>query len=195
MKATPDTIQRIIDLEQQLRELKLTLLNSTESKREIALPLDVLVFQVMNFSMALPVARVEEVASMVWVNPLPKAPAVVRGAIHYRGELVPVMDLRYCLAEMMEPLSPDLLLVLARGTEHPFALVVDRVEGVITVQPDQIAKEAALPVAAGFVQGVFKNGNLPTVILNPDGLHAAGELDLLKDMLSALSESQKESPE
>ncbi len=195
VKATPDTIQRIIDLESQLRELKLTLLNSAESREEPATPLEVLVFQVASFSMALPVARVDEVAPMVWVNPLPKAPAVVRGAIQYRGELVPVLDLCYCLTQATVPLSPDLLLVLARGAEHPFALVVDRVDGVTTVEPAQIAKESALPISPGLVQCVFQNGVVPTVVLHPDGLHAALELDLLADMLSELADAQKEDSE
>ena len=60
----------------------------------MAQPVQIVVFALDDRRIALPLAAVERVVRAVEVTPLPKAPAVVLGAVNVQGNLVPVFHLR-----------------------------------------------------------------------------------------------------
>ncbi len=51
-------------------------------------------FSVGNVQYAVPIARVKEIANPIGVVPLPHAPPAIVGVADYRGDVVPVVDLR-----------------------------------------------------------------------------------------------------
>jgi purine-binding chemotaxis protein CheW len=89
---------------------------------------DVVVVEVGGRRLAVPAARVREVAAVSTVTPLPTAPAPVIGLTQLRGQIVPVLDLGVP-DENRSPRPQDPLLVLELGPARA-ALWVDRVLGV-----------------------------------------------------------------
>lgn len=85
--------------------------------------------------MGLPLDDVSEVIALGDMTPVPGTPPAVRGLVHLRGQLVPVVDLQCVLSRTTaaDPLAgAPLVVVAARRGDEPLlraALMVDRVLG------------------------------------------------------------------
>lgn len=108
---------------------------------------------------ALPAGDCREVLRPPRVVKVPRAGAHIRGIINLRGEIVAVTDLRPLLGSGLGELPERPQLVVAAGSGITTALLVDRVEGLVTIDVGQI--EA---VAAGLtgLQHDLIAGQLPT---------------------------------
>ncbi|MDQ6970291.1 MAG: chemotaxis protein CheW [Mariprofundus sp.] len=109
---------------------------------------------------AVDVAFVQELRASEKVTAWPSAPEFVRGVIKIRGMVVPVVDLRSCLALPQRADSPTTVFVVINfpAEDIVVALVVDAVTDVCGIDAQQIslnqggAKQADLMPNA-FVQG------------------------------------------
>jgi purine-binding chemotaxis protein CheW len=88
---------------------------------------DVVIVEVGARRLAVPTARVREVAAVSTVTPVPTAPPPVVGLTQLRGQIVPVLDVAG--PEPRQPRPNDPLLVVELGPARA-ALLVDRVLGV-----------------------------------------------------------------
>jgi purine-binding chemotaxis protein CheW len=89
---------------------------------------DVLVFRLDEQRFGVLVRAVVEVVRAVWVAPLPGAPPVVEGLVDYRGEILPVFDLRTRFGLPLRPLRPEDHMVVVETPARRAVLRVDRVE-------------------------------------------------------------------
>lgn len=105
-----------------------------------------------------PVAKVQEIVPHLEMTPVPLAPAVVRGLINLRGQIVPAICLRRRLgmAERGDGQAP--VNVVVRTNDGPVSLLVDEVGDVIEVQEDALETPPATlqGPARDIVQGVCK---------------------------------------
>ena len=184
-------LQQIRALDQELIELKRSLLASPSGLSELSSSLDTLVLQVYDVAVALPVEQVEEVTPMVLVSPLPRAPTAVRGTINYRGRIVPVLDLKYSLSGVLSPLDPDMFLVFTSSDGNLFSLVVDQVEGVQRFDLEDVDSTPMVSSMPGFVHCLLRSKQDPVILLEPTGVLTAGELDLLRDLLAEVNETRE----
>jgi len=92
---------------------------------------DWVVVKVGERQLAVPTARVREVAAVVAVTPVPRAPSQVVGLTQLRGQILPVLDLQPGGPRSPKPNDP--LLVVELGPVRA-ALLVDHVLG-IEAQP------------------------------------------------------------
>ena len=99
-------------------------------------------------SVGLPLDDVSEVIALGDLTPVPGAAAAVRGLVHLRGQLVPVVDLSSALLQTpgADPVAGTPLVVVEAGRpDEPLlraALTVDRVVGL------GVEAESHLDVAA-----------------------------------------------
>jgi len=184
-------LQKIKGLEQEIRDLKRSMLTSRQDEQLLASGLQALVVQAGEFKVALPVGQIEEVVPMVLVSPLPKAPAAVRGTISYRGQLVPVLDLEIPLSGTARPLSPEQFLVVLTNPHSEFALVIDQLEEVREFGLEDVDSSPVITNLPGFVLCVLRLQHQSLVLLDSSGLLAAGELDLLGKLLSEIKELEE----
>jgi purine-binding chemotaxis protein CheW len=119
---------------------------------------------------ALPLAAVERVVAMVAVEPLPGAPAGVRGAVDVHGDVLPVLDLGVRIGDPPHPLGAGAQLALARTASRRVALPVDESLGVVS-----LALRGASAPLAGLAQ--LPDGLL--AVYDLDAFLAAGEEDQL----------------
>ncbi len=93
-------------------------------------------FSVGDVRYALPIAAIREIVNPLTVIDLPDAPREVRGVANYRGDVVPVVDLR--VRFRLEPLdaSRRMKWILIDIGGRLVALVVDTVSGVFGAQAD-----------------------------------------------------------
>jgi chemotaxis signal transduction protein len=95
--------------------------------------MDAVVVRVDRRRLAVPTARVREVAQVVNVTPVPQALPPIAGLTQVRGQILPVLDL--APSPMRAPRPGDPLLVVELGPVRA-ALWVDRVDGVETDPAD-----------------------------------------------------------
>ena len=80
--------------------------------------------------------EITEVLGRRAVQRVPLAPACIRGLVPYRGEVLTAVSCRSVL-RMEENTEDGCVLVLEEGGER-FGLIVDAVEGVLTVRADSL---------------------------------------------------------
>jgi len=93
-------------------------------------------FSVGEVSYALPIAAIREIVNPLDIVDLPDAPREVRGVANYRGDVVPVIDLRvrFRLDPLADSRRQKWILIDIGG--RLVALVVDSVSGVFGAQSD-----------------------------------------------------------
>lgn len=89
------------------------------------------VFRLDERRYALPLTVVERVVRAVDVTPLPKAPAIVLGAINVQGRAFPVLNLRRRFLMPDREIGPADWFLFAHTARRTVVLVVDGLEGVI----------------------------------------------------------------
>lgn len=186
-EATDAQLRRIEALQRELQELRQHLPVSAKVVQPVDLPLDALVLEVTGFAIGFPVHAVVQVAPMALVEPLPRAPAVIRGTINYRGQLVPVVDLGFALSGEHAPLKLTQFLVFLEAAARRYAVVVDGVEGVQTFTTEDIEAHAVIASLPDFVLRHFRDGERAVALLDPAGLLEASEQGVLQQLLAGLA--------
>jgi purine-binding chemotaxis protein CheW len=136
----------------------------------------VLVFEVAEDRYGVEASAVQEIVRAVQAMRLPSAPAVVRGVINVRGEIVPLIDLRVRFGLPAAPLSSSEVFVLASSGRRLVAFRADRAQALIKVARDDIAQLSEAVPHARYAAGAAKL---------PDGVL------LLCDLESFLDEAER----
>jgi purine-binding chemotaxis protein CheW len=84
-------------------------------------------FLVGEVQYALPIASVREITKPLSMVELPHAPPAVVGVAEYRGEVIPVVDLRVRFGQTPTPLTRKTKWIVALVSTRTLALVVDAV--------------------------------------------------------------------
>ena len=75
---------------------------------------------------------------MMDITPLPDFPSYIKGILSIRGELTPIMDLRLRLGQQVSDYSERTCIILIRIDSRSFGLIVDAVNDVETISPQDI---------------------------------------------------------
>lgn len=84
-------------------------------------------FSVGEVHYAVPIARVKEIANPIAVVPLPHSPRAIMGVADYRGEVVPVVDLRIRFGLAPSEVTRRTKWIVVIVSSRLVALVVDSV--------------------------------------------------------------------
>ncbi len=122
---------------------------------------------------AVPMDTVAEVGRVPAVTRVPGTPPWVAGVINWRGRILGVVDLRGLLGLDAVSGRESRIVVLTRGAVT-VGLVADRVDGVVTVDPEQLEPAlATLPAEAGaLIEGQLVDGDGPVGVLDAAAVFA-----------------------
>jgi purine-binding chemotaxis protein CheW len=132
----------------------------------------VLTFRIGATEHALPVGDVLEVVRMVALTPLPDGPPWLRGAVNYRGRLLPVLDARTRLG--LPARAPDLSMpiVMVRAGDAAAGLIVDEALDVLRLVEAPVEPPARSAAERGVVSGLVRTGDRVVVLLDAAGICA-----------------------
>ena len=126
-------------------------------------------------SYGIPVLKVREIIRLVSITPVPQMPDCIRGVINLRGKIVPVMDLRARFGLDPRDHTEQTCIVVAlvklpSGTEALMGLVVDAVEEVILIAPQDIepTPDFGVAVDTDFIPGMAKVKGVVKALLDID---------------------------
>jgi purine-binding chemotaxis protein CheW len=134
-------------------------------------------FIVGDVEYAVPIGHVREIANPIDVVALPRAPVGISGVADYRGEVVPVIDLRARFGLPGAVMTRRTKWILVEIGQQPAALVVDAVTDVfggLDIRPAPVLGDAQRGIT-----GITKHAGTLVFVL---------ELRSLRDLVSPLIE-------
>lgn len=114
------------------------------------------VFRVENRKFALHLSNVDRVVRIVEVTPLSKAPKFILGTINFKGEFLPVINLRILFDLIGKEISLSDQLIIATISSKKVALWVDFVSGIIERDDNEIIKTDKILLNSEYVEGSIK---------------------------------------
>ena len=126
------------------------------------------VFRLDQQKYAVDLTAVERVLPAVEIRPLPEAPAIVAGIINLHGRIIPVISIRQRLALTERDLGLTDQLLVVRSATRTLALIVDGVEEVAAIAPDNWVAANAIFPGIGLVEGVLRLDDGLIVIFDLD---------------------------
>jgi len=139
-------------------------------------------FQLGKETFAVPVKKVLEVLQNQTITEVPDAIAFVRGVIHFRGDIIPVVDARIKFnMNKLESFVDEFIVVfeiLNADKKLRLGATVDLVKDVLSFDPKDIKPipEIGLQYNAEYVSGLIKIDSGFIITLNVDRIFSTNEL-------------------
>lgn len=148
-----------------------------ERKSEDGL-LQFLSFIVDDEEYALELGETKEVIKMRDVTEVPHAPSFVAGIISLRGEIIPVVNLSKRLGLKEKEATPEARTLIAFHADIKMGLMVDKIMGVLRIDPDKIEPAPPVQQEAGveFVRGVAHHQGRLVILLSLPALFRMEEV-------------------
>ena len=140
-----------------------------------------LTFRLADEHYGLGIQYVIEIISIQKITDVPDLPDFVKGVINLRGQVIPVMDLR--LRFGLEPRAYDdrTCVIITRMDDSPVGLVVDTVNEVRDIPPQNVTAPPAIKkgAAARFIQGFGRIDDHVEILLDVRQLLGEDELEAI----------------
>jgi purine-binding chemotaxis protein CheW len=160
---------------------------NTEQIKDTTADLDqYLTFTLDNEVFAINISKVREVLDVLTITKVPRMPDFLRGVINLRGNVVPVIDLRYKLGMGAIQQSADTCIVIVEimmGDELNYiGALADSVREVIALEHGQISPPPKLGINIDnqFIKGMGKQDEKFLMILDIDKVLTANEINIVK---------------
>lgn len=145
----PEEIRRILAARAQ------ALARPREEVRVPTQVLELLVFSLGDQRYAIEMAYVLEAISLRGLTPVPCTPPFVLGVVNYRGQILPVLDLRRLFELVGEGVAEASRVVVVEAGGMRFGVFADAIAGTIRVPTEDVAP---LPAAVTVDRQVFLRG-------------------------------------
>lgn len=134
---------------------------------QTAQPQRFLCFRLGAEEFAIPLLVVREVLGVPEITPVPQAQPHFLGIMNLRGQVISVMDLRLKLGVKAAGGDETAVIILDLGA-HRVGMVVDRVDSVQQIQPNEETEKPALEnsKAGDYVVGVFRREDRLILVLD-----------------------------
>ena len=130
--------------------------------------LQLLSFIVDDEEYALELSETSEVIKMREITEMPHALFFIAGIISLRGEIIPVISMQKRLGLKEKDIGPENRMIVASHTDIKIGLIVDRIMGVVRVNPNDIESTSTIQQEAGgeFIRGVVHHKDRLIILLN-----------------------------
>ncbi|MBN1486530.1 MAG: purine-binding chemotaxis protein CheW [Anaerolineae bacterium] len=155
---------------------------------------DAEVYNIVSFRLnqktyALPLQSVVQIIPMVALLPLPQAHQAIEGIMNFRGNAVPVINMRRYLGFPEATLQLHTPIVLLRIDNRVIGLIVDEVTDIASIPAQKIAPLAEiLPDGLGqipILEGLIQLDSESKLLLNIQHLFSVGQVQALGEVVSS----------
>lgn len=141
---------------------------------------------------AIEVLNIEEVLEYQHITRVPKMPEFMRGVINVRGNVVPVVDLRYKFGLTVTEPSVDTSIIVLEvnfaGDTIRIGTIADSVEEVVEISAEQIepTPKIGTKLDTDFIEGIGKINERFVVILDTDKIFTTQDIGKVTEKTAAL---------
>ncbi len=139
---------------------------------------------------AIEVMKIEEVLEYQQITRVPKMPDFMRGVINVRGNVVPVVDLRYKFGLAVSEATVDTAIIVLEveleGQMIRIGTIADSVEEVAQISPEQIepAPKIGTTLDTEFIEGIGKIDERFVVILHTDKIFTTEDIGKVREKVA-----------
>ncbi|MGK5051833.1 chemotaxis protein CheW [Janthinobacterium sp. RB2P8] len=133
---------------------------------------ELLVFGLGTEEYAIDIGLVQEIRGYGAVTRIANAPAFLKGFIHLRGSIVPLVDLRIALGRAEPAYDASTVVIILVFAQGATGIVVDRVADVVPLAPAQLKPPPQLhgSAMAGHVTAIGSLDERLLIVLDMDSL-------------------------
>lgn len=146
-----------------------------------------LTFNVADDRYAIAIKYVTEIVGLQKIIEVPELPEYMLGIISLRGTIIPVMDSRLRFHRTVTEFDERTCVIIVNLDGMVIGLIVDRVDEVVTMTPDQLESADAIGrLGNRFVQSIGKlgeKGDKVVLIVNPAKIMSDSQLEELQNTL------------
>ncbi|WP_367307445.1 chemotaxis protein CheW [Alicyclobacillus acidocaldarius] len=130
------------------------------------------------------VSQVRSVERVGDITPVPRTLPFIKGVMHLRGAIVPVIDLAERVGLAQVSADEERRIVVADVDEMLVGMVVDAVEDVVQIAPESVEPPPSVVggLEAVYLRGVARLGDDLLVLLNLERVFSAVETEQLKQV-------------
>jgi purine-binding chemotaxis protein CheW len=149
-------------------------------------PRQYLTFTLGSEVFAIGILAIKEIIEYSNLTTVPMMPPYVRGVINLRGAVVPVLDLSVRFGKPASPVTKRTCIVIIEiatgGERQDVGVVVDAVDSVLDIPPDQIEPPPAFGarICTDFIAGMGKVNGRFVILLDVNSMLAAEEVAMLR---------------
>jgi purine-binding chemotaxis protein CheW len=131
-----------------------------------------LTFTLKDEEYGIEILRVQEIKGFSRITPIPNTPNYIKGVLHLRGTVVPVVDLRSKFGMPETEYNQFTVIIVVTVGRRVMGLLVDAVSDVLNIGKDDVeaAPELGSMVDTSFMTGMAKTGEKLIMLLNIDKL-------------------------
>jgi purine-binding chemotaxis protein CheW len=149
-----------------------------------------LIFSVDRESFGVDVLLVQEIIRFIMPTQIPNAPRAVRGVINFRGEVIPVLDLRERFGLPPRECDEFTVIVIVEFNGKTMGLIVEQVSDIVSLshQNVQLTPEFSEDEKTAYLKGMGKLGDQLILLLDMDKIMDLKEKERLDMAMAKTSE-------
>jgi len=157
-----------------------------------------LTFRVMNEEYGVDVLRVQEIIRYIKPTEIPNTPEVMKGVINFRGEVIPVIDLRRKFGLDFGEYNEFTVIIVLEVKDKIIGIIVDQVSDIISFSTEDIQDnlEFGSDIDTKFIKGMAKVEDRLIMLLELERLISFENFkrinNLDKNMVLAKEDQEKE---
>lgn len=146
-----------------------------------------MIFMVGNEEYGLEVLKVQEIIRYLVPTKIPHAPTYVEGVINFRGEVIPVLNMRKRLGLPDKEENEFQVIIVTEVNGKIMGLTVDRVLDIANIPEDKIqpATDFKMQEKTKYLKAMGKLGERLILLLEMDKIMELNDEKLVEDMLAS----------
>ena len=143
-----------------------------------------LTFKLAGEEYGLEILKVREIIGMMDITAVPQTPDFVKGVIHLRGKVIPVVDLRLKFGMEEKEVTEETCTIVVEVNELQMGIIVDTVQEVLDVREEQIEDppKFGAQVNTDFILGMGKVGEDVKILLDIEKVLNCEDLVMISGM-------------
>lgn len=144
---------------------------------------DFVCFTVEEKKFALRLEQVERVIHAIEITPIPDATPLVLGIFNLHGKIILTLNIRKRLNLPPKEIDPSQTIIIAHTSKQTLAILVDRVEGVVSYLENDITLSPQILNGVHYIEGVVRLSDGILLIQNLEQFFTAQEEKMLEKCL------------
>lgn len=144
-------------------------------------------FSLDDFLYGLNIDHLEKITYSVAVTPLPAAPPSLLGMINFRGDFLPVLNIRKKCGVPFKPVALSDKLIIIKNSVTRFAMIVDSVGETMTADTSRIVPADSIWSGLTYLTGVYRAGNKSIMVIDDENILRDDDNDFIVNNISSAS--------
>lgn len=143
--------------------------------------LKVIVFRLLDEQFGVDVSQVKSIERLDTITKVPRTPSFVKGVIHLRGAVIPIIDLKERLGMEQASVTDQSRIILITMGGHEVGIIVDSANDVMDIPVSKIEPPPRMVsrVDMKYLRGIAKLPDQLLVLLNLDKVLDMDEIELI----------------